>query len=424
MSQVERYKKIFAGITGFQALIDDKRKINAECGLVDAIDDTFEAAIELMEWVVETFPSLRDLSLAFHCEMEEEHLHRGFITVLSHAIRFESPLFDRLLAMAYEELVVNQETQFDRYAMNRMAKSSLASTNFTKMRKNKPRTEPRLFDEAGEFLRDPIPYVKFFNSALEYEFENLYRHDSARFIATLDKLLLTGCPEAGQHKSHFQAQGIADHLWPADVRHLFLYQDTQIAELISERLRKVIDDIHGSSGIGFVLNALGHNAGYKENLINAFLALVDTAPAEARDALPAMLVHHINFYENNDDLDFSLPDYVLPGAYLIQQMSERGVDFCDCLRLGFAEWKDLPRTDILQSVVTRLPNCPKPQYLKNHEVWFGSLIEACAGDELRNLQLDSEQWLKLYQFKGETWMRDRVTQPQHLHSALELDLGL
>jgi hypothetical protein len=346
--------------------------------------------------------------------------------VLSHAIRFESPLFDRLLAMAHEELVVNQETLFDRYAMNRMAKSVLASYDSGVTRKNKERTEPKLFDETGEFLRDPASYVRFFNATLEYEFENSYRHDPARFIATLDKLLLTGCAEAEQHKSNFQAQGITDHLWPDDVRHVFLFQNTQMAELMSERLRKVIQDIHGSANIGFVLSKLNpeKKPGYKENLINSFMALVDSALAEAKGSLPEMLVHHINFYENNDDLDFSLPDHVLPGAYLIQQLSERGVDFCDCLRLGFPEWKDLPRTDILQAVVTRLPNCPKPQYLKNHEVWFGALIESCAGDELRSLQLDSEQWLKLYQFKGETWMRDRVTQPQHLHSALELDLGL
>jgi hypothetical protein len=426
MSQVERYKKIFAGIAGFQALIDDKRKINAIDGKHDSREDLFNDSLELMQAIIDVFPSFRDLSLAFHCEPEEEHLHRGFITVLSHAIRFESPLFDRLLALAYKELVVDQETLFDRYAMNRLAKSAFASGDFVHMQKKDNPREPKLFDEAGEFLHDPLHFVKFFNVTLEYEFENSFRHDPPRFIATLDKLLLTGCPEAEQHKSNFQAQGIADHLWPDDLRHVFLFQNTQITELMSEHLRKVIDDIHGSSNISFVLSKLNpeKKPGYKENLIRSFMALVDTAPADAKDSLPAMFAHHINFYENNDDLNFALSDHVLPGAYLIQQLSERGVDFCDCLRLGFSEWKDLSRADILQAVATRLPNYPKTQYLKNHEVWFGALIEACDSDELRSIQLSSEQWLNLYRFKGETWMRDRVTQGQHLHSALEIDLGL
>jgi hypothetical protein len=422
-SQVERYKDIFARILGFQALIDDKRKINASNGQADTREDTFGESIALMESVLSDFPCFRTLSVAFNCEREEEHLHRAFTTVLGHSIRYESPLFDRLLSLTHDELVVNRETLFDRYAMNRIGKSAYASTEFITIKKDNPPKEPKLFNEVGDFLHNPEHFMHFFNSNVEHELENAFRYESEQFIKMMDKLMPIGGTDVEVHKSAFQQRGIAQHLWPQDIRHVYLFKDTDKHELMSERLRTVIKDINSGQG-GFLLskNHPLQKVGYKENLINSFMAQVDCSP-ELKGSLIEMLVYHINF-ANQGDLDFSLGDDVLPGAYFIQQLGQRGVDFCDCLRLYFSEWQTLPREAILQEVIIRLPSIPKRDYLKNHDVWFGALIEACDSDELRSIQLSSEKWLNLYQFKGETWMRDRVTQPQHLHSALEIDLGL
>jgi hypothetical protein len=367
-----------------------------------------EYAKEAMNKIFAVFDNLDPLVNAMQLEPPARisRLCHEFCILLGMALRLEGPCVEKILAWAYMDLTS------DNPRLLTPDRKMIVQQQIDKGILAKEKQRIHLFNQEGRPRYLVIQYFKFFEKALTKEMEVTFNENPEIFLRQI--LSIRTSLDTEPHtkiKAYFQCKAIEAHVDIDDHRHLYLFAGKQDAAVLSERMSQVVEDISDPV-----------NMSYAKDIVDK---LVKHAQAKrvSREDIIASFTHHLDF-ENDFELSFELDHYVLPAAYFIEKLKELGIDFISIFTKLLQMPVETHHATLIESVVERLPNIPKTDFLRKQEVWLGALIESHTVDQLLTLNMNAKTWSRLYLFKNDSRLRDKTQDADYLDDVLAYDLGL